>query len=308
MKRQKRVAAIDIGSNSILLTIAECGSPHPIPLKLITEEAHITSLAKNLGPDLSIKQEAEEKSLSVLKQYSDLISKNAVDEIRVVATEALRKAKNGAMVKAKIENLLKKPVELIPGDREAELSFWSVQKEFPDTKIEKIVFDIGGASTELCHGNASGIQHRVSLKVGSVLLTEKFHLQNRSRPDEASRFVRQLIRDVPWTSNVKNSIGIGVAGTMTTLLAMEYQLKDYDRNQVHQKSLSKSHLEFWMNEILLRDLSERKGLTGLPFDRADVFGGGLIIAHALLDFFQWPELICMDSGVRFGLLYEMLEI
>lgn len=294
-----KIAAIDIGSNSILLTIAEAGQS----LKIIVDEAHVTGLAKGLSKDGLIQPERLSKSLEVIQKYRGLLDQQNVKHIRVAATEATRKAKNGAEVCEKIEKILKLPVELISGDREAELSFWSVQNEYPDAAAKKIVFDIGGASTELALGSKEGIEKRISLKVGSVLLTERFGLDKPADPKPALNYVLDLLRELKWQE--PTALGVGVAGTTTCLFAIHLKLKVYDRPSVHLKNISLADTETILKSVTSKNLSERSLMPGLPSDRADVFGGGICIIYALMKYFQWQSFICMDSGVRFGLLYEM---
>ena len=233
-----RVAAIDIGSNSILLTIAEPGEKKAIPLKILFDEARVTGLSKGLAGGDLITESAQARAIETLKFYREKLDQLKPDLFRVVGTEAFRRAKNGEEVRKRLSNVLRQEIELISGDQEAELSFWSVQKEHSDIKSPKLVFDIGGASSELCLGNDLGIQERVSLKVGSVTLTEKFGLQNAANGEEADQYVKSLLDQVPWTKTAKSTIGIGVAGTFTSLLAIHLKLDSYSRDRVHGFSLS----------------------------------------------------------------------
>jgi exopolyphosphatase/guanosine-5'-triphosphate,3'-diphosphate pyrophosphatase len=299
MATVKRVAAIDIGSNSILLTIVETSKP----LKILVDEAHVTGLAKGLSKDGMIQRERIEKSIAVLQRYRKLLDEHGVTTLKVAATEAMRKAKNGSEVKSLVEEVLRAPVDLISGEREAELSFWSVQKEFQNTTAKKIVFDIGGASTELAYGAENGIEKRVSLKVGSVLLTEKFSLENSGAPEEPIEYVTNLLKDLDWQTGP--TLGMGVAGTVTTLFAIHQKLTTYNRLKVHGQTILRRDVEKILQDVLTRNLEERKNIEGLPFDRADVFGGGICIIDALMKHFGWNEIYCMDSGVRFGLIYEL---
>lgn len=299
----ERFGAVDIGSNSLLLTIIEKANPY----RILHDEAHVTGLAKGLTKDGMIQPERQKKSEAILKNYGELVKKYQVKKFKAVTTEALRRAANGLVVKKSLEENLQYPIELIDGNREAELSFFSVQKEYSDKKISKIVFDIGGASTELCLGNEDGISKKISLKVGSVVATEKFQLQKPASPEEALKYIESLIAESPFKEAKVESVGIGVAGTITTLAAMILKLEKYDREKVHLLKIKKSDVDSLVKKVLSLSTDERGKIPGLTLDRADVFGGGILIIKALMDYFKWPEIICMDSGVRFGLLYEMLE-
>ena len=300
----KRIAAIDIGSHSILLTIVEKDLKQHPPFKILCEQIGMTGLARGLHETNFISEQSANRSLQVLHKYHDLIEQHRVQNCCVVATEALRLAKNGADFKQKAEKILKHSIEIISGDREAELSFWSVQKEFLPKESQKVVFDIGGASTEISIGSSQGIEQKESLKIGSVILSEKFGLQSVSESTKALSYVLSILENRPW--KLLPSLGIGVAGTITTLLALEMNLTEYKRASVHKTELSTFRLKFWMEQILSMDLEARYRLPALPRNRADVFGGGLVIAYGLTQWFGWNKIYCMDSGVRFGLIYEML--
>jgi len=301
------VAAVDIGSNSILLTIAEAGQSQPIPLKIHFDQALVTGLSKGLSSSGRITEESESRTAEGLKHFREQLDSYKPKKVRVVGTEAFRRGSNGEDVRKRFSEILGSEVEIIGGEREAELSFWSVQKEHPQTKTDKIVFDIGGASTEICLGNSNGVQQRVSLKVGSVVLTETFALQGSSKPDLADMYVKKLLREIPFKGSQK-SIGIGVAGTITSLIAVDQELKSYRRDRVHGFEISKDRVLYHRDSYLLLEPAGRRSLPGLQPDRADVFGGGLVIANAIIEFFGWDSITCMDSGVRFGLLYEELGL
>lgn len=303
-----RAAAIDIGSNSILLTIAEPGSPKSIPLKILFDECQVTGLSKGLQAGENITDAAQARAFECLRHYRSKIDEFKPNLLRAIGTESFRRAKNGPLIQKQISEILGTELEIISGHREAELSFWSVQKEYPESKKEKLVFDIGGASTELCLGSESGILERTSLKVGSVVLSEKFNLLDSCDPKAAHDYVIELLRSLPWAQQAKSAVGIGVAGTMTSLVAIELKLKDYDRNRVHGHVLSNVKIRQWRDTICALPLAKRKQLAGLQADRADVFSGGLTIVHAITEFFGWKNLVCMDSGIRFGALYELLKV
>jgi len=302
--------AIDIGSNSILLTIARRGqSLSGVPLEILVDEAHVTGLSKGLEQSGKISEERLKHSLEILQKYRKYLDQFKVAKFEVVATEAFRKASNGADAKLAVEKILQSPLEIISGEREAELSFWSVQKEHRDSAANKIVFDIGGASTEVVLGSNAGIQKKISLKVGSVVLTEKFELQKKSSSDDVLNFLRTFIHEnISWHDQAGSTLGIGVAGTMTTLIAIQNKMPVYDRNKVHGQKISIQDAQRILDLVLSKEGKDRsQSITGLSADRADVFGGGLSILVALSAAFRWSEVLCMDSGVRFGLLYEMLR-
>ena len=302
----KMFAAIDIGSNSILLSI---GKPDGNQLKMIVDECRVTGLAKGVLQGGSISSQALERSKTALREYRQTLDKHPeINGLKVVATESLRRPKNGEKVRKALSECIGSEIEIISGDREAELSFWSVQKEHPDQNQNKFVFDIGGASTELIFGNSTGILQAESLKFGSVLLTEEFRLNETVRESNALQSVESAIKKSRVYKEFQEAkcLGIGVAGTMTTLLAVQKKLRHYEQSKVHLARISQQNVFDWMNKVLALPLTEREKIVGLPKNRADIFGGGLVIIYALCRCFHWNEITCMDAGVRVGLLYEML--
>jgi len=300
----KRIAAIDIGSNSLLISIVDTDGK---TLKLLVDECRVTGLAKGVKAGESITAERLEKSCSALREYADFIQKFKPSQVKAVATEGLRRLGNAEETRKELEKALGQRIEMISGIREAELSFWSVQKAHPEAARQKIVFDIGGASTELILGNSQGIEKKCSLKLGSVVLSDLFGLQKKNDGQAAMAHVQKILKESEFANIKVDTLGVGVAGTMTTLIAVWKKITSFERDLVHLKKIPKSELEHWRSKILSLDVEDRRNIPGLPFDRADVFGGGLTIALALANHFGWQELTCMDSGIRFGLLFEMME-
>lgn len=298
----KRIASLDLGSNSFLLSIAEIERGKPT---LILDECRVVGLVKKLENG-KVGSEAIERAKEALKEYRSILESHSVEEIKIVATESLRKPSNAQEVKGQLEQVIGQSIELISGQREAELSFWSVQNEYPKDTEQKIVFDIGGASTELVLGGPTGIEVSDSLKMGSVTLTEEFGLSEPSIYDDALRFALDKIKssEAYQTSQDRQTTGVGVAGTMTVLIACQRSLKEFKREEVHLHGIKTPDVMKWMKRVTRSPLTERYKITGLPQNRADVFGGGCIIAYALAKAFDWEILVCMDAGVRLGLLWE----
>jgi exopolyphosphatase/guanosine-5'-triphosphate,3'-diphosphate pyrophosphatase len=302
-----RVAAIDIGSNSILCTIAE-RSNNSSGYSLLYDEANVTGLSRGLGAGQLISSENLARSLRVIQTYKQKLDEFEPSRVQVVGTEAFRRAKNGEEIRNEISKCLGHEVQIIDGPREAELSFWSVQKDHPQFQIDKLVFDIGGASTELCWGNNQGIKERISLRIGSVVLTENFGLNVPASPDPAMDHLAGLLSALKWNEDAKKAIGIGVAGTMTSIIAINQSLSVYERSRVHGQSISRIALHEMRDHFLKLSVSDRTQVVGLEPARAEVFGGGLCIALALAEYFNWNSIECRDAGVRFGLIFEMLNL
>lgn len=307
MRAEIFLGAIDIGSNSLLLSVIQPNQTPSEGFELLINESRVTGLAKGLQHQSEISSKSLDRSCQALTEYRQILSQYPGVQVRAVATEGLRRASNTAEVRRKLEQALGHPIEIISGDLEAELSFHSVQKELKNDNRSKIIFDIGGASTEVVLGDLQGIQQKVSLKVGSVILTEKFGLDKKSTEQKAHaiEYVLGLLKDSSFPTP-SQSLGIGVAGTMMSIGMINMGDSEFLRERVHGSSTTKTQMEQICDEVLSLASKDRKKIVGLHQDRADVFGGGCCIALALCHHFQWSEVICMDSGVRFGLLYEMI--
>jgi exopolyphosphatase/guanosine-5'-triphosphate,3'-diphosphate pyrophosphatase len=302
------VGAIDIGSNSILLSIAK-PSNEPAGYELIYDEARVTGIAKGLGPQDEVSEKALEKSTQCLRDYSSILRKHAVEKLQVVATEGLRKPKNSLEIKAVLEKALGQPIEIIDGNREAELSFKSVAYEISDESSESLVFDIGGASTEIVYGRGTSIVRKESLRIGSVLLCRQFNMSETSTYGEAVAFVKEMLKKSSFNEGSKYSraTAAGVAGTITSLASILLEQADYSREKVHGYKVKLESLTETLARLSKLPLFKRMSVAGLAPERADVFPAGLSIATALAEHFSWKEFSCMDSGVRIGLIYEMLR-
>lgn len=301
---KRKIACIDLGSNSFLLTITEVDSSKNI--RIICDVAEVIGLVKKLDLKLCVSPEALDRAKVCLRRYRDLIKTHGVTEVYAVATASLRRPTNSIEVKKDLEEVLGHSIEIISGEKEAKLSFSSVRLDPLCPIGNKIVFDIGGASTEIISGNDKNIEQLISIPIGSVLLNEKFELDRPCHYLEALNFMGSTLSSHLKFSSDRVSKGIGVAGTVTSLLASELQLEVYDRQRVHGQSFSREQLKIWIERISKMTLEERKKITGLTPARADVFLGGLIIILSLMEHFNWRNFHCFDTGVRFGLLYEKI--
>lgn len=288
-----------------MLCIAEVSGKN---FRILEDVSQVTGLVKGVQKNAIVSEDNVSRALKVIHNFRSRILAQQVSEVKAVATEGLRKPANGEEIRKRLEAALGFPIQIIDGEREAELSFWSVQKTFLETNRLKLVFDIGGASTELILGDANGIQSKVSLKLGSVVLTEMFGLNTKSNPEKAMSFALEKIgASGISTVSASEALGIGVAGTMTTMIAMDQGITEFSREKVSGQSITRSRVDELLKQVCQRNLENRSDIQGLPKDRADIIGGGLCIALALCQFFSWEKLVCVDAGIRIGLLLDGLD-
>ncbi len=178
----RRLAFIDIGTNTILCLIAELTDDGSF--SVLDDLAEITRLGQGVHQTGLIGPEAENRSLKVLRRYGERCQRLNVEKIVAVGTSALREARNSAAVRARFKEELGFEVRVLSGDEEALYSFLAVQHGLPLDGRELLVIDVGGGSTELIRGNAAGIAQAVSLNIGSVRLTERFLHSDPVRKEE----------------------------------------------------------------------------------------------------------------------------
>ncbi|HVU00248.1 MAG TPA: Ppx/GppA phosphatase family protein [Polyangiaceae bacterium] len=293
----KRVAAIDVGTNTVLLLVAEGSAASP---RAVVERATITRLGQDVDRTGRLAEDAMSRTLAALSEYAGEIRRLGVSHVDAVCTSAARDADNGREFLERASDVLGTAPRIASGEEEARLTFAGALTDLPVSAAT--VFDVGGGSTEIIVGNeASEILHATSLDVGSVRLTERCV---RSDPpttadlDEVRRAVEAALSAVSFRPTTPL---VGVAGTITTFAAIERRLSVYDSSLVHGARLSRSSLAGMTADLAKRPLAERRSVTGLPPARADVIVAGGVLAVAVLDWAGATEIVVSDKGVRWGL-------
>jgi exopolyphosphatase/guanosine-5'-triphosphate,3'-diphosphate pyrophosphatase len=301
-----RVAAIDCGTNTVLLTIAEIADGAVRPLR---EEAEITRLGEGLAATGRIADVAVQRTLAVFARYAAVIEEARCDRVLAVATEALRRATNGTDVVARLEAALARVggrLEIIDGRREASLSFAAVRGSFPALQGVRTVVDIGGGSTELVVGDAQ-IDAVISLPIGSVVLTERHVAHDPPTLAERDALVAEIDRALDSAPRPVGTI-VGIAGTVTTYAAIALGLTDYDATLVHGHRLARATLDREVTRLGALALADRRRTPGLSPKRADVIWAGGLVLSRILARADAEDCVVSDRGIRWGLLYEAAEV
>ncbi|HEX8699400.1 MAG TPA: Ppx/GppA phosphatase family protein [Myxococcaceae bacterium] len=298
-----RFATIDVGTNSVLLLVAD-RTPEG-RFQAVLERAEITRLGRGVDKSRRLSPEGMEATLSVLTDYAREARSLGAEGIAVSATSAARDAQNGAEFMEAAKQRAGLTVEIISGEQEAQLSFASVHMDFASEAAGPLlVIDIGGGSTEFIYGNPAGrVDFRHSFDVGSVRLTERLIRNDPLAADERGR-VEQLLRETfaslpppPPASEL-----VGVAGTVTTLFALQNRIEPYDAERVHGGTLTRAQLEELVNQLCRLPLAERRTLPGLQPKRADVIPAGALILLEALRALGLEQCRVSDRGLRWGLM------
>jgi exopolyphosphatase/guanosine-5'-triphosphate,3'-diphosphate pyrophosphatase len=298
-----RFATIDVGTNSVLLLVAD-RTPEG-QFQAVLERADITRLGRGVDQSRRLSPEGMKATLDVLTAYAQEARALGAEGIAVSATSAARDAQNGPEFLAAAKEQAGVTVEIISGEQEAQLSFASAHMDFGSAAAGPLlVIDIGGGSTEFIYGNSAGrVDFRHSYDVGSVRLTERFVRTDPLSPEERERItahLRETFATLPPPPPAAELVG--VAGTVTTLYALQNKIEPYDSARVHGGTLTALQLEQVVNQLCSLPLAERRLLPGLQPKRADVIPAGGLILREAVRALKLEEVRVSDRGLRWGLM------
>ena len=299
-----RVAAIDIGTNSVLLLIAE---PRGGVLEAVIERATITRLGEDVDARRALAPEAARRTLACLESYARELRAFGVEHVAAVGTSALRDAAGGAEFLDQAEALLGVRPRVISGREEAELTFHGSLSGLAMPAGDVCVFDVGGGSTEIIRGRSalgskSTVEHAVSLDIGSVRLFERHVRHDPPLLEEMARIDADIESALAAAGAADpGAVLVGVAGTVTTLVALELGLPSYDSSRVHGFTLTRAAADALATRLAALTLAERLELAGLEPKRADVIVVGAAIVRSILAWSGRAGLAVSDRGVRWGL-------
>lgn len=303
----ERVAAIDIGTNTILLLIAEVEGEK---IKPLLEKERIVRLGEGIQKNGKLLNEAMERGIQSLTQYLGDCKTFGVQKIFAVGTSALREAKNAKDFIERVKSELNLSIEVISGEEEAQLSFLAVEKNIHLPIHEpRLVVDVGGGSTEFIFGVGGQINYWRSLPMGSVRLTEEFLHSNPVQEEERlemERRIRRLLDGLPPPQESFTMVAVG--GTATTLASVAQGLKEFIPEKIHHFILKKEALRDQLLLYRSKTIEERKRIPGLLPARAEVILAGGTILYLAMEVLRCPSVLISCHGVRYGLLYRKLNL
>lgn len=304
-----RVAAIDCGTNSIRLLIAEPGPDGG--LVELDRRLEIVRLGQGVDASKEFHPDALRRTFGVVDRYAGLIRSAGVppERLHFVATSASRDARNRDEFYAGIFARLGVTPDVITGDLEARLSFLGALSSIHPSAEPVLVMDIGGGSTELIVGAADGtIAQAASLNIGSVRVTERFLTSSPPTPAELAAAVRHI--DVLLRSSgidlASVRTWIGVAGTATTLGGVYLQLEQYDRDRVHGAVIPTAEVARLVEELSRLTVEEIRALPSMHPGRADVITAGSLIASRVGQATGAVEMIISETDILDGIALNLL--
>jgi exopolyphosphatase/guanosine-5'-triphosphate,3'-diphosphate pyrophosphatase len=303
-----RVAAVDIGTNSTRLLVADVDDGRIADLE---RETRITRLGEGVDKRRRLLPVPIARVRNVLSDYRRTVEELGAERTLAIATSAIRDAENGEAFLGEIEWSYGFATRLLSGHDEALLMFRGVTSE-RELEGGTVIIDIGGGSTELVAAAPDGVRWHESLDIGSVRLTERFLHSDPPAPvelDASAAAVRALLAErVPDEIRSGTKSAIGVAGTITSIAALALGLEEYDRERVHGSVLTAQELAEQLDRLASVPLVERRELRPLDPERAPVIVAGAVIAHEALSFFGVDALEISERDILDGAVLAAAEL
>jgi len=296
------VAAIDCGTNSTRLLISDSGTT-------VDRRMVITRLGRGVDATGRLDAVAIERTVAILRDYKAAMDEHGVTKVRITATSAARDAANADDFFAAAEAVVGARPELLSGTEEGELSFAGATAALDPSQGPFLVVDIGGGSTE-CMVGTDKVDEVRSFDVGCVRLTERHLASDPPAPEELSNAIAEamawyddLLREVPAAAAARTVVGL--AGTISTVAAVEIGLAEYDRAQIHHFRLTREAIEDVFRTLATETLADRIHNPGLEPARADVIVGGCCALVAFVRTLGIEELLVSESDILDGLVYSL---
>ena len=301
-----RVAAIDCGTNSIRLLIADIDGNN---FREITRQMEVVRLGQGVDKTGAFHPDAIARTLAAVDLYAAEIAKRGVEKIRFCATSATRDATNRALFIDGVKERLGIEPEVIAGEVEAALSFQGATKDFDKSQGPFLVIDIGGGSTEFVFGTDS-VEAARSMNIGCVRMSERHFTGDQPDPgqiasaiEDIDEAIRQAAKSVPITDA---KTVIMVAGTATTVAAAAIDLPAYDRYAIHLSRISAERTHQISTE-LLRETREQRAAHGYMHPgRVDVIGAGSLVLDRIMLATGATEFVASESDILDGMAWSLV--
>ena len=307
----RRVAAVDCGTNSLRLLLADV-DPELAELTDLTRRMEIVRLGQGVDKTGRLAPEALARTIAVLGDYADVIASSGARAVRMVATSATRDASNAADFTGMVKEVLGVAPEVLSGDEEAVLSFTGATAELtagPDPG-PFLVADIGGGSTEFVLGPAGGLPERmISVDVGCVRLTER-HLHSDPPTDQemaaAIADIDAALDTVAAAVPVRRARTLaGLAGSVATVVAIAIGLPAYDSARIHHARASAAEVHAVTGGLLAQTRAERARIGVMHPGRVDVIGGGALVLDRIMQRFGFGEVLASEHDILDGIAWSL---
>lgn len=308
-------AAIDIGTNTFRLLIAEVypdAEQKRYLFKHIYADRIITRLGEGITESGLINERAMERGLSALQKFSTAISNLKVSKTSAVATSALRDAKNSGHFIQKVKELTGLEIEVISGDREAEMTAAGILSDM-SVPESALMVDIGGGSTELIFYDAGNPLLVKSVNLGVVHLAVKYMQKDPPLTQDLEQMEEDIIRQIRILTDyfkpslTKDTVFIGTAGTITALAAMAQDLTKFDHAKIHKYILNFDNVRKIYETISVISSGKRAQLIPFELARLDIIVPGTLILFKLMESLGFKEMSVSNHGLLEGILLDLCD-
>ena len=295
-------AAIDIGSNTVLLLV---GAVQEGKVEVMYEAQHAPRLGRKVDAKKNLDPDSVARVVKVLKEYKTTLQEHypGVEQVRVVATSAVRDAKNRQSFLERVKEETGYDVQVASGEQEARLTYRGAQSVLEDYPGEMTVLDIGGGSTEIATGSGRKMADRFSFDIGSVRFTERYlktDPPSQRELQQCRHAIAAAINERSFELSVDTKL-IGVAGTVTSLASILLDLEHYEPEQLNRFRIALSDIS-----AVISRFSKMKAeglLQEYPVileGREDVILGGLLVLEGFMQQYDMDELTVSTGGIRHG--------
>ncbi|GAB3064826.1 Ppx/GppA phosphatase family protein [Micromonospora schwarzwaldensis] len=309
-----RVGAIDCGTNSIRLLIADLPDPsagEAAPLTDVSRRMEIVRLGQGVDRTGMLAPEAIERTRVALADYAAEIEKAGVERVRMCATSASRDASNAADFRAMVERTLGVPPEVVTGDEEARLSFTGAVRGLPaDAEPPYLVVDIGGGSTEFVVGTrADGVRGAISVDIGCVRMTERHLHGDPPTPAETAAAEADIAaavdRALAAVPGREAATLVGLAGSVTTVVALAQGLREYDPSRIHHARVPYQRVAEVTAYLLGATREQRLAEPVMHPGRADVIGAGALVLRVIMERAGMSSVVASEHDILDGIAWSL---
>lgn len=303
MSNQRRIGIIDIGSNSIRLVIYEQLSPNSH--HIIDESKESAKLSSRVSSDGTIPVEAIMKIVDILNHFKTLCAVHHTNDIRAVATAAIRNARNRDKILTLLHEHTGLYIKCISGEEEARYGFIGVVNTIPVR--DAFLIDTGGGSTEITLIKNRKLINSVSLPIGAVNTASRYASQGMLSAEQEMQVihaVQQQLRKVNWIQENQGLCVVGLGGTFRSIAKINQQRTGYSLDSTHHYTMGPEVLDQMYDMLAPLSMDQLKKINGLSKDRADNIKCGITILRTILNDMKAPLITISGSGLRDGLFFE----
>lgn len=304
-----RVAAIDCGTNSIRLLVADVDRRDGARLAELTRRMEIVRLGAGVDRTGELAADALARTFAALRDYKAEIDRLGAERVRMVATSATRDARNRDELVAGVREILGVDPEVISGDEEAALSYAGAAAELADAATPILLADIGGGSTELVLGDRTGVLAARSVNVGCVRMAERHIRSDPPAPDEIAAIVADVHAAIDLAEQTvplrRAATLVGVAGTVTTVAALAAGLPEYDPAKIHLLVTPAEEVAAVTGMLTVMTHDERAALPVMHPGRVDVIAAGALVLRTLVERAGVPAVVASERDILDGIALSL---